>query len=171
MQGTYLATVQDDVGSDSLGAKLLLVVTQEFDGLVVVERPLVVPSRRVYAGHREVLVGVLAEEAEEGHLNHADRFVRDLSKSKRRGGRYRQGAAILIIKGGVGGGVALPWKRLACWSTSPPFRSPSARECWASWRTAGPGRRTSHPGPSCCRRRRWRRPACPSWGRSSTSLE
>ena len=74
----YLAAVKYDVGSDTFGAELLLVVTQQFDGLVVIEGTLVVPRSRVDARKGEVLVRLLTEQPQEGHLNDADRFVRHL---------------------------------------------------------------------------------------------
>ena len=81
LKDAYLATVENDVGPHSFGAKFLLVVAQQFDGLVVVESSLVVPSCRVDARQREILIGLLAEEAEEGHLDDAHRFVGDFGRS------------------------------------------------------------------------------------------
>lgn len=73
-----LATVEDDVRSDALGTKLLLIVTEKFDSLIVVESTLIVPSSRIDARECKVLIGLLTEEPEESHLNDADRFVRHL---------------------------------------------------------------------------------------------
>lgn len=64
-----------------------------------------------------------------------------------------------------------PWKHHACSSTTLLCRRPPcAKECWAFSMTEGPGRRKSRPSQSCYKRRKWHRPACPSWDRSSTNL-
>jgi len=76
-----LASVDDNVGSESLGAEFLFIVAEKLDGLVVVEGTLVVPGSRVDAGEREVLVPLLAQQAQESHLHRAHRFVRNLGST------------------------------------------------------------------------------------------
>lgn len=53
-------------------------MSHELDGFIVVEVLLVKPSFGLEAGVREVLVGVGGQEAQEVHLDHARRLVRDL---------------------------------------------------------------------------------------------
>jgi len=72
-----LASVDDNVGPDTLGAEFLLVVSQQFDGLVVVKRALVVPHGGIDARERDVLIGRLTQQTQESHLNDTDRFVCD----------------------------------------------------------------------------------------------
>ena len=74
----YLASVNDDVGSNTLGAEFLFVISEQFDGLIVLEGALVVPHRRVDASERDVLISVLTQQTQESHLNDAHRFVRYL---------------------------------------------------------------------------------------------
>ncbi len=59
----------------------MFIVAEKLDGLVVVEGTLVVPGSRVDAGEREVLVRLLAQQAQESHLHRAHRFVRNLTKN------------------------------------------------------------------------------------------
>jgi len=72
----YLASVNDDVGSNTLGAKFLFVISEQLDGLIVFEGALVVPHGRIDAGERDVLIRVLTQQTQESHLNDAHRLVR-----------------------------------------------------------------------------------------------
>ena len=74
----YLASVNDDVGSNTLGAKFLFVISEQLDGLIVFEGALVVPHGRIDAGERDVLIRVLTQQTQESHLNDAHRLVRYL---------------------------------------------------------------------------------------------
>jgi len=63
------ASVQQDVGLVVLSGELLLVVSLQLDGVVVVPGPGVKPGGRVDAGVGEVLVGLLAQQPQEGQLD------------------------------------------------------------------------------------------------------
>ena len=63
------ASVQQDVWLVVLSGELLLVVSLQLDGVVVVPGPGVKPGGRVDAGVGEVLVGLLAQQPQEGQLD------------------------------------------------------------------------------------------------------
>ena len=71
------APVQQDVRLVVQCRELLLVVSLQFDGIVVVTSPGVKPGGGVDAGVGEVLVGFLAEKPQEGELDRAKRIVAD----------------------------------------------------------------------------------------------
>ena len=71
------ASVQQDVGLVVQSREFLLVVSLQFDGIVVVPSPGVKPGGRVNAGVGEVLVGFLTQQPQEGELDRPKRIVAD----------------------------------------------------------------------------------------------
>ena len=79
------APVQQDVGLVVQGSELLLVVSLELDGVVVIASPGVEPGGGVDAGVGEVLVGLLTEQSQEGQLDWTERIVADAEASSESG--------------------------------------------------------------------------------------
>ena len=71
------ASVQQDVGLVVQSREFLLVVSLQFDGVVVVPSPGVKPGGGVNAGVGEVLVGFLTQQPQEGELDRPKRIVAD----------------------------------------------------------------------------------------------
>ena len=63
------ATVLKDVGRVCDGGELVLVVSLELDGVVVAPGGGVIPGGRIDAGVGEVLVGLVAQQPQEGELD------------------------------------------------------------------------------------------------------
>lgn len=84
------ATVHEDVRPGAVVRELLLVIAEQSQREIIAVARLVavVPGDAVHARISEVLVGFLAEKAQEVHLHYSDRFVGDLKEISNKNSRF-----------------------------------------------------------------------------------